>query len=103
MKTLIILAVIVSTIASTQVKAAAIAASYLSTTLAYGVFASSEKSGINSGAKQILVDAQDYLQTGDMTLALAQTVRDVQSVNPDMSESEVVDVVMTEAQDMLGM
>lgn len=99
MKTLIILAVIISSVATTQVKAAAIAGSYLATTLVYGSLAFSER----GAHKQVIEDSQDYLQTGDMSLALAQTVRDVQAIHPDMSESEVVDAIMNEAETMLGM
>ncbi|MEA9355875.1 hypothetical protein SHI21_06675 [Bacteriovorax sp. PP10] len=98
MKKFLVLAAILSTVFSFQAKAAAIAGSYLATTLAYGSLYMSEHNKV----AQVYADGQEFLMNGDMSLSLEELVRNTKATHPELSEYEIVDGLMNEAGAILG-
>jgi hypothetical protein len=56
----------------------------------------------NAYAKQIQNDAQDYNQVGYVSPMLAERIAFVQSVNPELSEQESVDVLLIASESILN-
>lgn len=98
MKNVLLLTALLSIVISFQAKAAAFAGSYLSTTVGYGTIYTSEQKGV----LKMYEDGQEFLMNGEMTLILEETVRNIQAINPELSEYEIVEELMTHAGTILG-
>jgi hypothetical protein len=49
----------------------------------------------------ILNDAQQLIQTGKVSILLAQKIKDVQATNTEISESEALEIVVVRAEEIL--
>lgn len=50
----------------------------------------------------VLNDAQEAMQSGKISTFLAQKIKDIQSSNSTMSESDALEVVIADAQEILN-
>lgn len=57
---------------------------------------------IKGNAEKVLNDGQSYLNNGELSLFLADAVRNVQAVYSDASQDEIIDALMNESEDLLN-
>ena len=53
-------------------------------------------------AQMVLNDAQELIQDGKMTAFLNQKIKDIQALNADTSESEALDMLIEQAENILN-
>ena len=53
-------------------------------------------------AEAVINDAQDMLQTGEVSLFLSQKIQETQALNDDLSEGEALDMIIDSAQAILS-
>lgn len=105
MKKMIMGMALLSTIVSMNAQAGAVAGSSLVYTSAgvglVSTFAHCAESNCKLQAEQVLVDGQNYLASGEVTVYLNQKIKDIQASHPDLSAEEALEVLIDASEKIL--
>lgn len=86
----------------------AIAGTYISGSLGASTIGGMTTSGkeceiiVCKEALQVLNDGQNYIQSGKMSAFLAEKIKNIQSVNVELSDEEALDALIQDAESILN-